>query len=77
MEVNIFINIDLATVFMLEKSLSSSSSLQITSTEVKCMTRIMYVAITRRSPQDVGMIAQISAPPTWKYTSNALAVVWL
>ena len=44
---NTFIIVDLATVFMLEKSLSSSS-LQMTFTEVKCMIRMMYVAITRR-----------------------------
>ena len=40
-EVNIFINVDLATVFMLEKSLSSSSSLQMTFIEVKCMIRMI------------------------------------
>ena len=56
-------NVDLATGFMLQKSLSSSSSLQMTFTEVKCMIRMMYVAKTR-SPPDVGMITQISAPPT-------------
>ena len=40
-----FTNVDLATVFVQEESLSASSSLQVTFTEVKCM---MYVAITRR-----------------------------
>ena len=34
---------------MLEKSLSSSSSLQMTFTEGKCLIRTMYVAITRRA----------------------------
>ena len=41
-------NVDLATELTLEKSLSSSSSLQTTFTEVKCMIHMMYVAITRR-----------------------------
>ena len=36
-----------------------------TFTEVKCMIRMMYGAITRRGSEgeDVGMVAQISAPP--------------
>ena len=41
-------NVDLTTVLMLEENLSSSSSLQVTLTEVKCMKHMMYVAITRR-----------------------------
>ena len=47
-EVNTLINVDLATVFMLEESLSSLSSLKVTFTEVKCMIRMMYAAITKR-----------------------------
>ena len=45
-----FANVDLAAMFMLEESLSSSSSLQVTFTKVKCMIRMMYVTITRRGP---------------------------
>ena len=48
-----------------------------TLTEVKCMIRVMYVAITTRGsgglcPPDVGMTTQISAP-LLESTSNALA----
>ena len=68
-----FANADLATVFMLEESLSSSRSFQEESfTEVKCMIGKMYVAITRRGsgglrPPDVDMVTQISAPQLKKY----------
>ena len=58
-----------AIVFMPEKSLSSSSSFQMTFTKVKCMIPMMYVAITRRGvwgakPSNIGMLTQISVPPT-------------
>ena len=33
---------------MIEKSLSSSSGFQVAFTEIKCMLRVMCVAITRR-----------------------------
>ena len=65
---------------MLEKSLlSSSSSLQMTFTEVKCMIRMMYVAITKRGsggprPPDVDTLTQISAPPYLKVLPTPLAV---
>ena len=51
----------------IEESLSSSSYLLETFTEVKCMIRMTYVAITRRGlrPPDVGMVTQISAPPSY------------
>ena len=50
---------------MLEESINSSSGLQETFIEAKCMLRGMHVVITRRrsgrrSPSDVGMITQIS-----------------
>ena len=62
-------------VMLARESLSSSSSLQVTFTEEKCMIRMTYVAITRRgswgrSPSDVGMVTQVSAP-LLKSTSNA------
>ena len=41
-------NVDRATVFMLEKSLSSSSSLQMTFTEVKCMIRMYDVCMRQQ-----------------------------
>ena len=65
---------------MLDESLSSSSSLAVTFTEIKCMIRMMCVAITRKGvwgglgPPDLGMVTQISASsPYLKSTSKATA----
>ena len=46
--------------------LELSSSFEVIFTEVKCMIRMMYVAITKRGsgglrPPDVGMVTQILA----------------
>ena len=63
---------------MLEKILISSSSLQITFTEVKCMIRMMYVATTKRGvwgakpPRRLNDNTNFS-PPLLESTSNAFA----
>ena len=76
MEVNTFTNVGLA-----RGKLELSSSLRVTFTEIKCMIRMMCVAITRtgvwgarRSPPDVVMATQISAP-ILKSTSNTTGTI--
>ena len=62
---NTFLNVDLANVLMPEKSLSLSSSLQMTFTEVKCKMPMMHVAITRRG------VWGASPPRRWYNTISA------
>ena len=75
MEVNTFTNPDLANVSMLARGkLELSSSLQVTFTEVKCMIRMMYVAITRRAKPSrrwYGSTNVSPPPPLLKSTPNA------